>query len=258
MLTASSDKTAQVWDTKTGLPLTEPLKHEAEVAFAGFSPDGQRVITASADKSARVWDARTGQPISPPLKHEAGVRSAQFSSDGQRVVTGSFDKTARVWDVPTVLLPVPGWVPKLTEAIAGKRFNDQGISEPVPFAELQALKRQLAESSSSDSWTRWAKWLLADRATRTISPFSEITVPDYVKRRVEENTLESLQEAVLLSPTNGLAFAQLARKVLEQDAKDNPRRVGEADFFSRRAVELSPKDAEVLQIRDEIRVKTRN
>ena len=75
-------------------------------------------------------------------------------------------------------------------------------------------------------------------------------------RRIEENTLESLQEAVQLSPTNGLAFAQLARKVLEQ--VDNPRRVGEAVFYSRRAVELSPNDAEVLRIRDEIKAKTKN
>ena len=31
---------------------------------------------------------------------------------------------------------------------------------------------------------------------------------------------------------------------------------GEADFFSHRAVELSPNDAEVLRIRDEIKTKT--
>ena len=83
-------------------------------------------------------------------------------------------------------------------------------------------------------------------------------MPEYVQRRIQENTLESLQEAVRLSPTNGLAFARLARRVLEQDSKDNPRRVGEADFSSRRAVELSAKDAEVLSIRDQIKAKTRN
>ena len=76
-----------------------------------------------------------------------------------------------------------------------------------------------------------------------------------MRRRVEENTLESLQEATRLSPTNGLAFARLAVRVLEQDAKDNPRRVGEADFYSRYAVKLSPNDAEVLRIRGEIRAK---
>ena len=32
---------------------------------------------------------------------------------------------------------------------------------------------------------------------------------------------------------------------------------GEADFYSRHAVKLSPDDAEVLQIRDEIKAKTK-
>ena len=81
-------------------------------------------------------------------------------------------------------------------------------------------------------------------------------MPEYVRRRIEENTLESLQEAGRLSPTNGLAFARLARRVLEQDSKDNPRRVGEADFYSHHAVELAPNDAEVLRIRDDIKSKT--
>ena len=79
-------------------------------------------------------------------------------------------------------------------------------------------------------------------------------MPEYVRRLIEENTLASLQEAVRLSPPNALAFARLARRVLEQG--DNPRRVGEADFYSRRAVQLSPKDAEVLRIRDEIKART--
>jgi hypothetical protein len=190
-----------------------------------------------------------------PLYHDAEVLSAAFSPLGQQIVTASHDKTARVWEVPTVPVPVPEWLPSLTEGIAEKRFNDQGILEAVPMVELQTLKRRVTESSASDVWTRWAKWFFADPATRTISPFSDTTVREYVRRRIEEDTFASLQEAVRLSPTNGLAFARLAFRVLEQDDKENPRRVGEADFYSRYAVRLAPNDQEVLKIRAEIQEK---
>src|SRR5438105_2036366 len=44
------------------LPLTEPLKHDADVCCAHFNPDGQKVVMASSG-IARVWDANKGQPL---------------------------------------------------------------------------------------------------------------------------------------------------------------------------------------------------
>jgi hypothetical protein len=52
--------------------------------------------------------------------------------------------------------------------------------------------------------------------------------------------------------SGGLAFGQLPNQLLPQSDEDNPRRVGEADFFSRRAIKLAPQDAEVARIRAEI------
>src|SRR2546430_6228067 len=57
LVTASDDKTARLWDTISGEPIGEPMKHEGRVYSAQFSPDGQRVVTASDDNTARLWDA---------------------------------------------------------------------------------------------------------------------------------------------------------------------------------------------------------
>ena len=77
VVTASDDRTARVWDARTGKPLTEPLAHQGTVRAAAFSPDGARVVTASDDKTARVWDARTGKPA-----HQAPRASRQGPSGG--------------------------------------------------------------------------------------------------------------------------------------------------------------------------------
>ena len=101
VVTASRDKTAQLWDAASGKAIGEPMKHKDNVVSAQFSLDGQRVVTASYDETARLWNAASGKPIGKSMKHNGFVESAQFSPDGQRVVTASYDNTARLWDAAT-------------------------------------------------------------------------------------------------------------------------------------------------------------
>jgi len=96
--TASDDKTARVWDARSGQPVSPRLEHQDGLADVAWSPDGTRVATASADKTARVWDARSGQPLSPPLAHRGAVTAVAWSPDGTRVATASVDRTAQIWD----------------------------------------------------------------------------------------------------------------------------------------------------------------
>ena len=94
LVTASADRTARVWDIRTGVAVTPPLPHDGSVNRATFSPDGLRVVTASADKNARVWDAASGKLLAPPLAHQEEVYWAAWNSDGERIVTASEDRAA--------------------------------------------------------------------------------------------------------------------------------------------------------------------
>ena len=101
VLTASYDKTARIWDARTGRQLRALTGHTQRVRFAAFSPDGKLIVTASLDKTARIWDAQTGKQLQQFDGHNERVRSAAFSPDGRRVVTGGYDNTVRMWDVGT-------------------------------------------------------------------------------------------------------------------------------------------------------------
>ncbi len=116
VLTGSQDKTARLWDARTGKPLGEPMKLDDAVAHGAYnpdpmklddavahmvySPDGATVLTVSRN-TARLWDARTGNLLGEPMKHGTSVLAVAYSPDGTTVLTGSWDGAARLWDAHT-------------------------------------------------------------------------------------------------------------------------------------------------------------
>jgi WD40 repeat protein len=100
IVTASRDKTARIWDGRTGAQLLVLPGHD-RVNSAAYSPDGMRIVTASFDGTARILDARTGAPLVVLAGHGSEIISAGYSPDGTRIVTAGADKTARIWDART-------------------------------------------------------------------------------------------------------------------------------------------------------------
>ncbi|MBV9454826.1 MAG: PD40 domain-containing protein, partial [Rubrobacter sp.] len=101
LATASSDKTACVWEAATGDEV-KCVSHKGPVNSVAFSPkDGKYIATASDDGTARIWNATTGKeetsssPIKPGGKKAYGVA---FSSDGKHLATASDDGNPRIWD----------------------------------------------------------------------------------------------------------------------------------------------------------------
>jgi|GEM_PF-160674 len=136
-LLTRSGKSAIIWDTATGKPRTDPLRHAGWVIAAGFSRDGMRVVTGSTDKTARIWNALTGAAMTGPLQHSAEVRSVEFSEDGSRVLTvAAADSThhkVRCWDAEhgnpmTEELSVD-------KEVASARFSQDGKRIVVVFSD---------------------------------------------------------------------------------------------------------------------------
>jgi WD40 repeat protein len=197
LVTASSDGIARVWRIDSGEEVGAPLVHGGAILSVAFSPDGERLVTASADQSARVWHVRTGFPVSEPFWHRDVVVTARFSPDGNRVVTGSRDGTARVWDVPVGTAADVGRLADLAEANGGYRIEDEELVATTDRTDLlQNLAGDTAAPPAEPAASRsLARWLVADPWTRTISPLSRLSVPDYIGRLLAEGTQARCLEA---------------------------------------------------------------
>ena len=198
IVTASDDKTARVWDARTGEPLAKPLQHQGWVAAASFSPDSSRIVTASLDKTARVWDARTGEPLARPLQHQGPVSAASFSPDGSRIVTASLDKTARVWDALAFGAEDATFLADLAETIGGFTVTDFGAVAALPDRgdRLAQIRRAAAAAPEGQPTAlSFARWRLSDPWTRTISPLSSVTVPQYICDAIVQDAVDEARRA---------------------------------------------------------------
>jgi len=209
-------------------------------------------------------------PLTDSMWHKNVVHSAQFSPDGQRVVTASDDQTARVWDAVIVtdkdtrediLL-----LAELAEATSGVALETVGQAENFTLLtpeQIEATREKIAAkyarmSSGLTPLQRLLKWSVSDRRNRTISPFSQVTVSEWLENRIKEGTVEGLRAALQVDPANARVTAHLGRRLadqaLEEDSDpDEARRArGEADFLTSRALKLAPDNDEVKKLRDEV------
>ena len=98
-MTGSLDKTARIWNAKTGALRLILKGHTDAVTTVRFSPDGNEVFTASKDKTGRLWNTETGREVavlkSPDPTH--AVVDGAYSRDGSALAVG-FDYGIIVYD----------------------------------------------------------------------------------------------------------------------------------------------------------------
>jgi WD40 repeat protein/serine/threonine protein kinase/tetratricopeptide (TPR) repeat protein len=121
LATAAADRTAQLWDTKTGKPHGEPLHHEDWMRAVAFSPDGKLLATSSVDKTVRLWGVANSQPYGQPLRHQSEVFKVVFSPDGRYLASSELEGTTRIWRTNQ---------PLKTEVVSRQRRDELGAISP--------------------------------------------------------------------------------------------------------------------------------
>jgi hypothetical protein len=191
VITASTDKTAQVWDAATGAPKGEPLRHKGDVTNASFNRDGSKIITSCADGTARVWPA----PADPTARPDE-----------------SGDVTP---NLPTPL-PQPRLAVQLCEALSGLRFGDASEPSSLTTEERRQTLTQLRnQEPAAGLWDELRIWYFT--LERTVSPNSKETMRNRAEQDRDRGTRDGLMSALRADCTLPLAHLLLA-SVIAQDA----------------------------------------
>jgi WD40 repeat protein/serine/threonine protein kinase len=95
--TCGRDRTARVWETKTGAPVCVCTGHTDEVNWVDFSPDQHWLATASDDHSIRIWDATTGKEQFRLMGHKSSVVAVRFNPNGETLASGDHQGVLKLW-----------------------------------------------------------------------------------------------------------------------------------------------------------------
>jgi WD40 repeat protein len=102
IVSGSNDKTAILWDPKTGQKVREFVGHVFKVNSVFISFDSRYLITGSNDGTAKIWEMDNGKEIYTIANSDNKVRGAVITFEKKYAVTASpqkkdADAGARAW-----------------------------------------------------------------------------------------------------------------------------------------------------------------
>lgn len=92
--TASSDKTARLWQRTDGKPIRQLEAHPAGITAIAFSPNGSQVATGGVDQIPRLFQVSNGKLLKAFPAQAGPITGVAVSANGQLLVAG--DRTGAV------------------------------------------------------------------------------------------------------------------------------------------------------------------
>jgi WD40 repeat protein len=102
ILSASGDKTIQIWHGFTGSVLRTLTGHSEIVQSVSWSHDDSKVVSCSYDRTVKIWNATTGELMKTLESHSGSVSCVAWSPDDRKIASCSYsEKKIIIWDALT-------------------------------------------------------------------------------------------------------------------------------------------------------------
>lgn len=183
--------------------------------YNGISTDGN-VVATSLGNSFYLWQPRTGEFLANPFGESRHLGSPRLRPDGRifyAVVPDLLGSSVHAWELAAGTGEDVETLARLAEAAGGFRLDTDGRLVPLENwrARIDEMRNLPDDSDDPLSAAALARWFFADRSTRTISPLSKITVPDYIRHRLARGTKEARDEVLKAYPDHPLVLEELSR-----------------------------------------------
>lgn len=105
LITASWDRTANVYDTETGKVTNILSGHDKELTHCSAHTSQKLLATASKDFTFRLWDFREQIPSVAVFQGHNDIVSSVVFTSTHHIISGSDDRTVKMWDLRNMKSP---------------------------------------------------------------------------------------------------------------------------------------------------------
>jgi hypothetical protein len=136
------------------------------------------------------------------------VITAIFNTNGSLLLVPSKSPTIKVVDLPSHE-PPPAWLADLAEFAATQTRYDQSRSPDL--AKIKVLRARLLASTAKGPWDVFGRWYFAESSLRSISPWSTLSLQEYVESLIALGDKDSLDYASSLAQDHPAWMMKIVR-----------------------------------------------
>ncbi|UKO95988.1 WD40 repeat domain-containing protein [Nostoc sp. UHCC 0870] len=156
LVSASADKTINVWNLNTKEIIFTLIGHNDTVRAIALSTDGQTLASGSGDQTIKIWNFQTFELMRTINTNSGAVWSVAISHDGQILVSGNEDGSIKIWNLYTdkLLHTIHGHEGRVfSVAISpdGKTFATGGLDKTIKVWDLHTGKLICAIAQHKDA-----------------------------------------------------------------------------------------------------------